>query len=102
MFTDSFHDVSDSCADEDLCLRTLHQTIKDRLWAHAMHREGTDVDCLQECLDPLYGAMDEGFVLCSACDKEIKKRDQGAREDVWRTLPQFFGLDIPGWMSDTQ
>lgn len=100
-FFHMFNGLSDVRAHDDQYQRNIDQAMKGYLWRRRVHQRGRDVHCLQQC-NPLYYAIDDAFILCFACEREIEKRGEKARQDVWRMLPTFFGLDMPNWMLDTQ
>lgn len=40
------------------------------------------------------------YFICALCEKLAIERDREERENVWKRLPQLFGLEIEGWGSE--
>ncbi|KAH9856111.1 hypothetical protein C2E23DRAFT_722423 [Lenzites betulinus] len=37
------------------------------------------------------------FDICQLCEDDLLARDDMERRQIWARLPEFFGLDVPGW-----
>ncbi|KAL0576297.1 hypothetical protein V5O48_005673 [Marasmius crinis-equi] len=71
-------------------------------------RETNDIFC-QRSSDPLFALMDALLILtrvedgrcfrpCEFCRADFESAVEHAREDFWRMLPQWFGIDISTWV----
>ncbi|ESK97300.1 hypothetical protein Moror_17731 [Moniliophthora roreri MCA 2997] len=74
----------------------------------ALLRDSNDV-LGQRSSDPLFILMDAELMLtrydgernlrpCEFCREEFGALLDSAREEFWRQIPQFFGLDLPTWV----
>ena len=38
--------------------------------------------------------------VCAVCEKELLRRDRRERWNVWKRLPETFGIEVEGWGAD--
>lgn len=83
--------VSADCKTKDSCRAAL----RDALYGI---EEVTDVLITGDPFAPYTSFLKDGKIrLCASCMNMLEERDDKERQEIWKRLPDLFGIEVPGW-----